>query len=80
MYNLDDYSQGCSQIKDAFKAGTRDDIHQPNVSDNDFRSSNDGDDFGYILYVFDMRYQKNLEASETINVEFKIPENNPAGI
>ena len=45
-YNDDDYSQGYSQIKDAFRAVTEDDILKPYISDNDFRSTNDGNNIG----------------------------------
>ena len=37
-YNDDDYNQGYGQIKEAFRALTKDDILQPYISDNDFRS------------------------------------------
>ena len=39
-YDDDDYSQGYSQITEAFRALTKDDILQPYISDQDFRSSN----------------------------------------
>ena len=42
----DDYSRGCGQIEEAFKALTKDHIHQPSKSDNDFRSTNNRDDIG----------------------------------
>ena len=71
-YDDDDYSQGYHQIKEAFKALTKDDILQPFISEDDFRSSNvRADDVGYNLCVFDLRYQKNLTASQPIEVEFK---------
>ena len=71
-YGDDDYSQGYHQIKEAFKALTKDDILQPYISEEDFRSSNDAaNDVGYNLYVFDIRYQKNYTASQPIKVEFK---------
>ena len=44
------------------------------ISNNDFRSCNNGDGIGYNLYVFDLRYQKNLESAQTIKVEFKFSE------
>ena len=62
-YNDDDYSQGYGQIKEVFKALTEDDILQPYISEDDFRSSNDGDTIGYIIHVFDIRYQKDFERS-----------------
>ena len=50
----DDYSHGCGLIEQAFKNLTKDDILEPYISDKDFRSSNDGNNIGYILYVFDI--------------------------
>ena len=46
-YNDDDYSQEYSQIKEAFRALTKDDILKPNITDHDFRSSNNGNIIGY---------------------------------
>ena len=79
-YDDDDFSQGYGQIKEVFKALTKDDILQPYISDHDFRSSNDGNDFGYNIYAFDIRYQKNFENSQPVKVEFNFSENIPAGI
>ena len=60
-YDGDDYSQGNHQIKEAFKALTKDDILQPYISEKDFRSSNvRADDVGFNSYAFDIRYQKNF--------------------
>ena len=70
-YNDDDYSQGYGLIKQAFKDLTKDDIFEPYIGNNDFRSSNDGNIFGNKLYVFDRRYQKNFESAQPIKVEFK---------
>ena len=54
----DDLSQGYAQIKEAFRALTKDDILQPYISDDDFRSSKvRPDDVGYNLLVFDILYQ-----------------------
>ena len=75
----DDYSQVYGLIKEAFKARTKDDFLQLNISENGFISSNDDDNIGYSLYVFDMRYQKNFESAQPIKVEFKFLENLPAG-
>ena len=72
--NYDDgkYSQGYHQIKEAFRALTRDDILQLYISNDNFRSSNvRADDVGYKLYVFEIRYQKNFTASQPVEVEFK---------
>ena len=71
-YNDDDYSQGYHQIKEAFKALTKDDILEPYISEGDFRTSNvAANDISYNLYVFDIRYQKNFTTSQPIKVEFK---------
>ena len=82
MLNFDDvdYCQGYSQIKETFRALTKDDILQPYIPDHDFRSSNKGDDNGYKLYVLDIRYQKNVASAQPIKVELKSSENLPAGI
>ena len=53
-YNDDDYSQGYGQIGEAFKALTKHDILKPCISDNVFRSSNNNNDTGYNLYVFEI--------------------------
>ena len=70
-YGDDNYSQEYAQIKEAFRILTKDDIIQPNISDDDCRSSNAGvDEVGYNLYAFDIRYQQNFTASQPIKVEF----------
>ena len=76
-YNDDDYNQGYGEIQQAFKNLTKDDILQPYISDHDFRSSNDGNNIGYNLYISDVRYQKNLDAAQSIKVEFKFSEDIP---
>ena len=71
-YYDDDYSQEYHQIKEAFRASTKDDILQPYISDDNFRTSNfAANDVGYNLYVFDIRYQKDFTNSQPIKVEFK---------
>ena len=70
-YDDDDYSQVYAQIKEAFRALSKDDVLKPYISDNDFRSTNDGKNIGYNLYVFDIRYQKNFESYQPRKVEFK---------
>ena len=79
-YEDDDYSQAYGQLKEAFKALTRDDILQPYISEDDFRSSNNNNDVGYNIYAFDIRYQKNFENAQPVKVEFKFSENIDAGI
>ena len=79
-YGDDDYSQGYAVIKQAFKVLTKDDILQPYISEHDFRSSNEGNNIGYKIYAFDIRYQKNFENAQPVKVEFKFSENVDAGI
>ena len=79
-YDDDDYSQGCGLIKEAFRALTKDDILKPYITEDDFRSSNEGNNIGYNIYAFDIRYQKNFENAQPVKVEFKFSENIPAGI
>ena len=79
-YDNDDHSQGYGQIKEGFRAVTKDDILQPYISENDFRSSNNNNDIGYNIYAFDIRYQKNFENAQPVKVEFKFSENIDAGI
>ena len=62
-YNDDESSQGYGWIKEAFKALTKDDILQPYISENDIKSSNDGDNIGYKLYVLNTSHQKNFESA-----------------
>ena len=70
-YDVDDYSQGFHQIKEALRALTKRDILKSYLSDHDFRSSNaKTDDVGYTLYVFDIHYQQNFTASLPTKVEF----------
>ena len=45
-YHEDDSFQGYGQIKEAFRALTKDDILKPYIYDNNFRSSNNGIDIG----------------------------------
>ena len=78
--NDDDYSQSYGQNREAFKALTKDNLLQPYISEHDFRSSNNGDNIGYNIYVFDIRYQKKFESSQPIKVEFKFDGVVPAGI
>ena len=70
-YNDDGYSQGNGPIKQTLKVLTKDDILQPYISENVFKSSNDGGNIRYNLYVFDLRYQKNFESAQPIKLELK---------
>ena len=76
----DDYCQGYGLIKEAFRGLTKDDILKPFISEDDFRSPNEGNNIGFNIYVFDIRYQKNFENSQPVKVEFKFSENIAAGI
>ena len=78
-YDDDDYSQRYGLTKEAFRALTKDDILKPKISNQNFRSSNDSDDIGYKLYVFDIRYPKNFESAQLIKVEYKSDGVIPAG-
>ena len=53
-YDDDDYSQGYGLIKEDFKSLTKDDILKPFISEDDFRSPNNGNDIGYNIYAFDI--------------------------
>ena len=66
--------------KEAFEALTKDDIIQPYISEDDFRSSDDGDNIGYNIHALDIRYQKIFENGQSVNVEFKFDGVIPAGI
>ena len=79
-YDNDDYSQGYGLIKEAFKALTKDDLLQPYISEDGFRSSNEGNNIGYNIYAFDIRYQENFENAQPVKVEFKFSENIAVGI
>ena len=79
-YNDDDCSQGSGQIVEAFRAQKKDDILKPYVSEHDFRSTNDDNDIGYKLYVFDIGCQKKIESAQPTKVVFKFSEKVPAGI
>ena len=79
-YDDDDYSQGYGQIKEALKTLTKDYILTPYRTEDDFRSSNEGNNIGYNIYAFDIRYQKNFENAQPVKVELKFSENIPAGI
>ena len=54
-YEDDDYSQGYGQIKEAFTALTKDDRLKPYITEDDFRSSNEGNNIGFNIYAFDIR-------------------------
>ena len=77
-YDDDDYSQGYGQIKQAFKALTKDNILQPYISEDDFRSDNNGNSIGYNIHVFDIRYQKDYQSGQSVKIEFKLDKILPA--
>ena len=80
IFEDDEYSQWYHQIKEAFRALRHDDVVQPYISENDFRSSKDGVDVRYNIHAFDIRYQKNFESSQPNKLEFKFDGVIPAGI
>ena len=53
---------------------------KPYICEHHFRSSNDGNNMGYNLYVFDIRYQKTFGSTQSIKVEFKFSGNVPDNI
>ena len=79
-YDNDVYSQGYGQIKEAFRTLTKDNLLHRYISEHEFRSSNDGNDIGYNMHSFDIRYQKNFESAQPIKVEHKFSEKIPFGI
>ena len=79
-YEDNDHSQGYGQIKEAFRALTKVDELQPYISEDDFRSSNEGNIIGYNIYAFNIQYQKNFANAQPVKVEFKFSENILAGI
>ena len=75
-YNDDDQSQGYGQMKEAFRARTKDDLLRPEISQDDFRSSNRG----YNIHSFGIPYQRNYENAQPVKVECKFFENLPPGL
>ena len=57
-YVEDEYSQGYSHFEEAFRALTKDDILQPYISDDVFRSSNGGLLSFDIIYTLQLPNQK----------------------
>ena len=78
-YKDDNYGQLYGQIKEAFKTLTKDDVLKAYIREEDFRSSNDGDNIGYNIHVFDIRCHKNFESGQPVKVEFKFAGVVPAG-
>ena len=79
-YDDDDYCQGYGEIKEAFRALTKDNILQPYISEEDFRSDNNGNSIGYNIHVFDIRHQKNYQPGLSVKIEFKLDKVVPAGV
>ena len=66
------FSQSYGQNEEGFRALTKNNILQPYFCGTNFRSLNiRAEDFGYILYVSDIRYQQKFTASQPIKVEYK---------
>ena len=73
IHNDDDYSQAHAEIKEVFGAFTKNDILPPYISDDNFRSFDASVvELGFILYIFDIRYQQIFIASQPIKKEFII--------
>ena len=79
-YDDDDKSQGYGQLKEVFKALTKDNTLKPYISEDDFRSSNEGDIIVYNIQCFYIRYQKIYESGQSVKVEFKFDRVILAGI
>ena len=62
------------------RAFTHDNILQAYISEVDYRSSNDGNDIGYGIHSFDIRFQKNFESAQPVKLEFKFDGVISAGI
>ena len=80
IYYDDDFSQVYGQSKKTFRALTKDDILNPYISVQDFRSSNEDVDNRHNLLVFGIRYHKNLESAQPTKLEFNFFESIPPGI
>ena len=68
-YDDDDCTQGYGQVKEAYRALTKDDILKPYILDDDFISFKEGNSFGLYLYIFDIRYQKNIKSAQPIKLK-----------
>ena len=79
-YDDDEYSLGYGKIKESFRALTKDDILQPYIGEDDFRSSNDSDNIGYNIHDFDITYQKFFENAQPVKVKFLFYGVTPVGI
>ena len=70
-----DYSQGYGQIKEAFRALTKNDILQTYTFIDDFRSTDAGVvEIGYNLYVLDIQNHEIFTASQPIKLELNSTE------
>ena len=67
-------------VKEVFKALTKDNILQPYISEDDFRSDNNGNIIGSNIHVFDIRYQKNYQCGQSVKIEVKLDKKVPAGV
>ena len=73
-------SQAYAQIKEIFRALTKDNVLQPYITEDHFQSSNDGDNIDYNSHAFDIRYQQKYESGSSVEVQFKLDGVVPAGI
>ena len=79
-YDDDDYNQIFGPIKEAFKALTKDDILEPYISEQDFRTSNYVKTLVKIYTFSTYDISKIFESAQPIKVEFNFSGNFDAGI
>ena len=79
-YDDDKYSQGYGQKEEAFRALTKDNILQPYISEDDFRSDNNGNNIGYNIHDFEIRYHKNYQSGQSVKVEIELDKIVLAGV
>ena len=58
-----------AEVEKTVRAPTKNYILKPNISDQNFRSSNEGNDIGQNLCVFDIRYQEKFTAVQPIKIK-----------
>ena len=70
-YDDDEYSWDNGQNKRVFISESKKDILKSLFAVDDFRYSNEANDVGYNLCVFDTRYQKNFQPAQPMKEEIK---------
>ena len=72
-YDDDDDSQAYAQIKEVLRVLTKDNVLQPYIADDDFRSAITGfNEIEYNIKIFDIRYQQNFTACQPNKIKFKV--------